>query len=130
MTKTTKEPQNLGFEDAFDQVKPARWPLPEKSISNDREVDTADLKKVAEATGFVSGQVQTPKEPTDQINFRAKVSTIGDFRCALQSAGTKLALWIWPGTGSCSPKTRTATKPCPPHEAVGCWAPLSSGSSY
>ena len=80
MTKTTKEPQNLGFEDAFDQVKPARWPLPEKSISNDREVDTADLKKVAEATGFVSGHVQTPKEPTDQINFRAKVSTIGDFR--------------------------------------------------
>ena len=80
MTRTTKQPQNLGFEDAFDQAKPDRWPLPEKSISNDREIDTADLKQVAEATGFVSGQVQTPKEPTDQINFRAKVNTIGDFR--------------------------------------------------
>ena len=77
---TTKQPQNLGFEDAFNQVKPDQWPLPEKSISNDHEVDTADLKQVAEATGFASRQVQTPKEPNDQINFRAKVSTIRDFR--------------------------------------------------
>ena len=80
MTRTTKQPQNLGFEDAFDQVKPDRWSRPEKSISSNHEVDTAALKQVAEATGFMSGQVQTPKEPTDQINFRAKVSTIGDFR--------------------------------------------------
>ena len=77
---TTKQPQNLGFEDAFDQVKPDQWTVPEKRISNDREVGTTDLKQVAEATGFVSRQIQTLKEPTAQINFRAKVSTVADFR--------------------------------------------------
>ncbi len=106
---TTKQPQSLGFEDAFDQVKPDRWPLPEKSISDDHGVDTADLKQVAEATGFVSRHIQSPKEPTDQINFQHYQG----FSCALRSAGTKLALWIWSGTGSRSPQTRTVTKPCP-----------------
>ena len=77
---TTKQPQNLGFEDAFDQVKPDQWTVPEKSISNDHEVGTTDLKQVAEATGFVSRQIQTLKKPTAQINFRAKVSTLADFR--------------------------------------------------
>ena len=82
---TTKQPQSLSFEDAFDQVKPDRWPLPEKSISDDHGVDTADLKQVAEATGFVSRHIQSPKEPTDQINFRAKVSTIRDFRALCEA---------------------------------------------
>ncbi len=81
----TKEPQDLGFGDAFEQVKPDRWRLPEKSISNDRSVDTADLKQVAEATGFVSRQVHRPKEPTGQINFRAKVSAIMNFRALCEA---------------------------------------------
>ena len=53
---TTKQPQNLGFEDAFDQVKPDQWTVPEKSISNDHEVGTTDLKQVAEATGLCPGR--------------------------------------------------------------------------
>ena len=82
---TTKQPQDLGFGDEFEEVKPDRWRLPEKSISKERSVNTADLKQVAEATGFVSRQVHRSKEPTDQINFRAKVSAIKDFRALCEA---------------------------------------------
>ena len=82
---TTKKPQDLGFGDAFDQVEPDRWRLPKKSISTDRPVDPADLKQVAEATGFVSRQLHSPKEPTGQINFRAKLSAIMNFRALCEA---------------------------------------------
>ena len=117
---TTKQPQNLGFEDAFDQVKPDQWTVPEKSISNDHEVDTTDLQ-----TGCRSNRFCVPADPNakranrpDQLPRQSQHAR--RLSCALRNAGTKLALWIWSGTGSCSPKTRAATRPCPQHEAVGC----------
>ena len=82
----TKQPQNLGFDEAFDDVKPEQWTPSADSVSNDPPIPTDHLKRVAEQTGFPSRQTPTPKEPMDQINFRAKASTIATFRalCAAQ----------------------------------------------
>ena len=80
-----KEPQSLGFENVFEQVKPDGWTPPKKSIPTDRRVDTADIKQVAEATGFISRKSHRAKEPTGQINFRAKLSTIMTFRALCEA---------------------------------------------
>ena len=80
-----KQPQSLGFENVFEQVKPDGWTPPKKRIRNERPVDTADIKQVAEATGFISRKAHRTKEPTDQINFRAKVSTIMTFRALCEA---------------------------------------------
>ena len=80
-----KEPQSLGFEDVFEQVKPDRWTPQKKRIRNEHPVDTADIKQVAEATGFMSRKAHRAKEPTGQINFRAKVGTIMTFRALCEA---------------------------------------------
>ena len=86
--ETRKTPQSLGFDEAFDEVDPAEWTPPENSVSNDRDdIAPEDVKEVGEQSGFTSRQAAVTKERTEQINFRAKESTIADFRrlCGEQS---------------------------------------------
>lgn len=85
-----KERADLGFDAVFDETSPSDWqPKQDRSIE---PVPREAIAQVAEASGFSSrepgregdttkpGKRALPKEPTDQINFRAKVSTINDFR--------------------------------------------------
>ncbi len=85
-----KERADLGFDAVFDETSPSDWqPKQDRSIE---PVPREAIAEVAEASGFSSrepgregdttkpGKRALPKEPTDQINFRAKVSTFYFFR--------------------------------------------------
>jgi len=92
MSSDSRQRADLGFDDAFGDTDPAQWTPPERKVS---EVPSQDLKAIGEQQGFTSrepakknkpAKKQAPKkERTDQINFRAKVSTIDEFRALCSS---------------------------------------------
>ncbi|WP_299082572.1 hypothetical protein [uncultured Paraglaciecola sp.] len=106
---TDKQRAGLGFEDELDSIDFESW-TPDKSDNHRSNIDPETVRKVAEKEGFTSREQlpQKPpadngnptvkakkekpkKEPTDQINFRAKVSTIEAFKAICDSQEPK-----WP----------------------------------
>lgn len=96
-----KRPAGLGFEDELDSLDLKNW-SPGHGGTQKREVDTQTVRAVAEKEGFSSREPQVPqrtpkpvtkpeKERTDQINFRAKISTIEAFKAICESQEPK-----WP----------------------------------
>ncbi len=87
-----KQPASLGFGDELDQLSPEDWT--KTDTANDKlDVDTELVRQVAEKEGFSSREpiatlppvAKAAKAPTDQINFRAKVTVIEDFRALSKS---------------------------------------------
>lgn len=99
-----KQRAGLGFENALDDLDLNDW-TPASSANDRAEVDTATVRKVAEKEGFTSREpkpVKAPKAkpakptkpkkaPTDQINIRATVSAIDEFKALCEAQEPK-----WP----------------------------------
>ena len=111
---TTKQPQSLGFEDAFDQVKPDRWPLPEKehqwTIMESTLRISNRLPKQPVLCPGISNRLKS--QPTRSTSA-PKSALSGIFVRSAKRRNQVGPYGYGPGTGSRSPQTRTVTKPYP-----------------
>ncbi len=85
-TETTQKTEDLGFDDAFNDLDISDW-TPD-TPKNDRKPDKQAVKKVAEKAGFTSREPKAEEQDKlVQFNMKVKQDAIDDFKklCKAQS---------------------------------------------